>query len=127
MTNLPHVAFRSDTLKSNFERVFSSAGPHVVRGVSEVIRLTDWGTLPLRTGTYCVVYFTAWFFGYAMVLLGIFATVLACFPLTRRYLFPRVSTSLSSTSVLTDSSCRLLASPCPRPIRPPTPPATKAS
>jgi hypothetical protein len=91
MTSLPDVGYRSDTLKSNFERVFSAAGPQAVRGMSELIRLTDWDNLPLRTGTYCGFYFIAWWFGYAMVLLGVFATVLACFPKTRRYLFPRVS------------------------------------
>lgn len=95
MTSLPHVAFRSDTLKSNFERVFSSAGPQFVRGISELVRLTDWKNLPARTGTYCAIYFLAWWFGYAVALIGVFATVLACYPDTRRWLFPQVSGSLS--------------------------------
>lgn len=105
MTNLPQVAFRSDTLKSNFERVFSSAGPQLARGATEIIRLTDWTNWPARTGTYCAAYFIAWWFGYAMVTLGIFACVLACFPSTRRWLFPPVCRPHSCISqILTEGN-----------------------
>lgn len=43
-----------------------------------------------RTGTYCVVYFTAWIFGYAVAAIMIFLSILVCFPRTRRFLFPPV-------------------------------------
>lgn len=90
MTNLPDVAFRSDTLKSNFERVFSAAGPACLQGVGQIARLTDWQKEKLRTGIYCSAYFISWWFGYALVTTGFFISVLIAFPATRRYLFPQV-------------------------------------
>ena len=90
MTNLPDVPYRSDTLKSNLERVAQAVAPPAVRGVREVARLTDWKNERVRTASYCAAYFVAWAFGYAVAAVGAFVIVLLCFPRTRRYLFPPV-------------------------------------
>lgn len=91
MSNLPNIPYRSDTLKSNFQRVAATVGPSTKRGFRELQRLRDWDKETGRTATYCVSYFVAWFFGYAVLAMSVFFTVLMCFPQTRRYLFPEVS------------------------------------
>lgn len=96
MTNLPNIPYRSDTLKSNFERVAATVGPSTKRGIRELQRLRDWRNETVRTAQYCISYFIAWFFGYTMLALCIFFTVLMCFPETRRVLFPEVSENVSS-------------------------------
>lgn len=91
MSNLPNIPYRSDTLKSNFERVAATVGPSTKRGLRELQRLRDWHNETARTAKYCAAYFVAWFFGYTLLALCVFFTVLMCFPETRRLLFPEVS------------------------------------
>lgn len=107
MTNLPDVAFRSDTLKSNFERVFSVAGPNAMGFVREMARVTDWENERVRTGIYCGSYFIAWFFGYTSLVCGLFFAVLMGFPRTRRYLFPQVSLEQEQELRLTSATATL--------------------
>lgn len=90
MTNLPNVPYRSDTLKSNFERLVATLGPSTTRGIRELERLRDWSGETGRTATYCCVYFAAWLLGHTILAVCLFLTVLMCFPSTRRYLFPEV-------------------------------------
>ncbi|ODN79885.1 hypothetical protein, variant [Cryptococcus amylolentus CBS 6039] len=88
---LPNLPSHTDVLRSNLERVIAAVGPSSVRGAREFQRLMSWSPEERwRTGTYCAAYFTAWVFGYAMLGVTIFLSVLVCFPFTRRYLFPPV-------------------------------------
>lgn len=91
MSNLPNIPYRSDTLKSNFERVAATVGPSTKRGLRELQRLRDWHNETARTAKYGAAYFVAWFFGYTLLALCVFFTVLMCFPEMRRLLFPEVS------------------------------------
>lgn len=102
MTNLPDVPFRSDTLKSNFERVIAAIGPPSTRGIREFMRITDWEKETYRTGAYCVAYFTAWAFQWTTFAVLTFFAVLVCFPGTRRYLFPPPKPPLGTPPSATD-------------------------
>jgi hypothetical protein len=91
---LSNIAYRSDTLKSNFERVVAAVGPSSMRGLREVQRLGDWDREIVRTATYCTAYFISWYAGLAVLASCMFFAVLICFPSTRRHLFPAVGTDL---------------------------------
>lgn len=90
-STLPNLPSHTDVLRSNLERCIAAVGPSSLRGARELQRLMSWSPEERwRTGTYCVVYFTAWIFGYAVAAIMIFLSILVCFPRTRRFLFPPV-------------------------------------
>nr|ODN82538.1 hypothetical protein L203_05347 [Cryptococcus depauperatus CBS 7841] len=91
-TTLPNLPSHADVLRSNMERCIAAVGPSSLRGARELQRLMSWAPEErLRTGSYCVAYFIAWFFGYAVAAMCFFFATLVCFPSTRRWLFPPVA------------------------------------
>ena len=93
-STLPDLPSHSEILKSNLERTFAAIGPSSIRGMREVGRLMSWSPQErLRTGSFCAAYFICWAFGYTLFGVFAFFIVLVCFPGTRRWLFPPVSTS----------------------------------
>jgi hypothetical protein len=91
MSSLPDVGFRSDTLKSYFERVVLVAGPTWFKTIRELTFITDWDNHFGRTAVYCSAYFIAWWYGITILACGAFAAVLIASPEIRHNLFPNVS------------------------------------
>lgn len=90
-STLPNLPSHSETLKRNLERAIAAIGPSSVRGMREAQRLMSWSPQERhRTAMYCIAYFTAWTFGYAIVSVMLFAAAMVCFPGCRRWLFPPV-------------------------------------
>jgi hypothetical protein len=87
-TSLPNVPYRSDTLKSNLERLIAGVSKPCSRGVREVRRMADWKNEFYRTAAFCGAYFVSWILGYTLVACALFWIVLICFPRMRRFLFP---------------------------------------
>ncbi|ORY32602.1 hypothetical protein BCR39DRAFT_564238 [Naematelia encephala] len=91
-TTLPNLPSHSDVLKSNLERCFAAVGPSSLRGMREMERLMSWSEEErLRTGIFCVAYFTSWIFGYAVAGVLSFFVAVVCFPECRRWFFPPVA------------------------------------
>lgn len=90
-TSLPTVPFNSEILKSNFERVYATAGVWGIYGAREVLRLTSWSPQDRhRTGTFCFFYFLAWWFSLVLPLIfGVMITLVVYSP-SRHFLFPPV-------------------------------------
>lgn len=62
-TSLPTVPFQSDVLKSNLERVYSTAGVWSIYFAREMSRLMSWDEAHRqRTGAWCASYIVAWYF-----------------------------------------------------------------
>lgn len=102
-STLPGLASHSDILKSNLERVYATMGIAGIRGSREAGRLMSWSPEERhRTGAFCVAYFAAWVFGYAIAAVCAFFAVLVLVPESRNFFFPPVMPPTATPPSITD-------------------------